>query len=33
MSRKTYILKEIKLPLDKSSEAAIAFAKKKLKSL
>lgn len=33
MSRKTYILKEIKLPLDKSGEAAIAFAKKKLKSL
>ncbi len=33
MSRKTYILREIKLPLDKSSEAAISFAKKKLKAL
>ncbi|MBE6695058.1 MAG: hypothetical protein E7587_01245 [Ruminococcaceae bacterium] len=33
MKRKTYILKEIKLSLDKSSEAAISFAKKKIKAL
>ena len=31
MSKKTYILKEIKLPLEKSGEAAISFTKKKIK--
>ena len=33
MSKKTYILKEIKLPLEKSGEAAISFTKKKIKAL
>lgn len=33
MNRKTYILKDIKLPLDCESEGAVRFAKKHLKSM